>query len=284
MLLISLILKTHKTMSNNLFSDKFSSFQPQQQKENKKATHNWKELDKHIKNFQLARETNDLQLQDYYYWEIQKITHSFLMQNHIYKYNWSFIYPDYDDDFFWMFDYQFLRRIADYGASYNKDGTLSKKQIHTLKGKTKNYMALIICLSKYVHENLIYWYTEKKFKFLDMRKMMKNHINIGDIAMHYWEWTENLSDFQPKYQDNQVANSVNSQYIMEKLLNHLKSTLNNISKTDNFILFKTFSKEALFEELEAGEITNSWKKLLRRIAEKIPEVKEYLMDLTKKSI
>jgi len=54
-------------MSNNLFSDKFSSFQPQQQKENKKATHNWKELDKHIKNFQLARETNDLQLQDYYY-------------------------------------------------------------------------------------------------------------------------------------------------------------------------------------------------------------------------
>ena len=113
---------------------------------------------------------------------------------------------------------------------------------------------------------------------------MKNHINIGDIAMHYWEWTENLSDFQPKYQDNQVANSVNSQYIMEKLLNHLKSTLNNISKTDNFILFKTFSKEALFEELEAGEITNSWKKLLRRIAEKIPEVKEYLIDLTKKTI
>ena len=84
-----------------------------------------------------------------------------------------------------MFDYQFLRRITDYGASYNKDGTLSKKQIHTLKGKTKNYMALIICLSKYVHENLIYWHTEKKFKFLDMRKMMKNHINIGDIAMHY---------------------------------------------------------------------------------------------------
>lgn len=283
MLLISLILNTYYNMTHNLFSEKFLSFKTQQ-KDNKKLSHNWQELDKLINNFQLARETNDLQLQDYYYWEIQKITHNFLMQNHIYKYNWGYIYPDYDKDFFWMFDYQFLRRISDYGVSFNKDGTLSKKQIKTEKGQTKNYMALIICLSKYVHENLIYWHTEKKFTFLDMRKMMRHHKNIADISMHYWEWSEGLADYQQNYQVDQVATNVNSQYILDKLAAQLETTLNNISKTDNSILFKTFSKEALFEELATGEITNSWKKILRRIADRFPKIQECLIDLTKKSI
>lgn len=269
-------------MTKNLF-EKFSRFD-KQQKRVKKNKYDWDLLEKLIDKFQLARDINDLQLQDYYYWEISKIVHGFLMNNHILKYNWWNIYPDYDKDFFWMFDYQFLRRISDYWQELKKNWEISKKQIHKIEEQKKNYYSMIICLSKYVHENLIYWYTEKKFSFLDVRSMMKKKSNIENISMHYGEWSENLADYQTKYQENTVSNKVNSNYIMWEVVNHLEQFLSTISKTDHSQLFKTFSKDALMWELETGVFSTSWKRVLKRIADKFPKVQEYFADLSKKTI
>lgn len=267
----------------NIFNDflKFKRTTPLPQQDGykeyeKNRVLNFKNL---IFNFNLARKNNDLQLQDFYFSEIEAFCRNFIIKNHINKYSWGMVYDNYEEDFFGLFNYQLLRRISDYWPSLTKDGKISKKQIESMEGKNFNFMSIVICLVKYVHETLINWYSEKRFGLPQLRKLMKSGKDISLINMPLYNSLNDAEKLNLRVADDQPNLEAQSHCLIENVKEFVQTNYEKIPEFKKKNLFCIMSYEELLGELDTGVLSPGGIKILWRFINQFPNYKETLKNV-----
>lgn len=219
--------------------------------------------------FTKAVEDWDENLQNELFGRISKELRYYFSSN-IKVWNYDLIYPWYADEFFSELEFQLLRRLSNYDDKGKLVETRGNKMWNNGKNEWKekkyNIGSLLISLSRYVHENVIYKFIDKSIPIKELRKQMKKW-NLytsqencsGLMFTDFW----NNQQISENLISGTTVNDVSKQIEYKTIYEVILKFVNNINPKTK--LFKNISKDDFVKEIEENSFSKASKSILRQL-------------------